>query len=141
MVSSLTRIWQFSEPRLKSSCRCQFHPTAARNLGISVVSGVIILPGNDDIFPAPNMVEKHLAWKRRYPEDSVGVRGYVTCDPVLRPTPLMRWVGGSGPMSDLRANMELHIRAHTSSVPEGPSGVLASRESRPGRHTGNSLLN
>jgi GT2 family glycosyltransferase len=73
-------------------------PAAARNLGMHEAHAEIVLFGDDDIFPARNMVEQHLAWHRKYPGDSVGVLGYVTWDPALLPTPFMRWLGEFGPL-------------------------------------------
>jgi GT2 family glycosyltransferase len=76
---------------------------AARNYGIREAGGEIILFGDDDIIPAPHMVGEHLAWHRRYPEASVGILGYVTWDPAVRPTPFMKWLGESGPLFNFKS--------------------------------------
>ena len=71
--------------------------SAARNHGIREARGDLILFGDDDIIPAPNMVAEHAAWHRRNPDANVGVLGYVTYAPEVRPTPFMTWANHHGP--------------------------------------------
>jgi GT2 family glycosyltransferase len=68
----------------------------ARNHGIRRASGELILLGDDDVIPAPNMVEEHLAWHSRYPDASVAIVGSVYWSPDVNPTPLMEWWGLNG---------------------------------------------
>jgi len=71
--------------------------SAARNHGIREAGGELILFGDDDIIPSRNMVAEHVAWHCRYPEENVGVLGYITWAPELHPTPFMVWSGLYGP--------------------------------------------
>jgi glycosyltransferase involved in cell wall biosynthesis len=69
---------------------------AARNHGIREATGEIVLFGDDDIIPAPNMVAEHLAWHEKYSEPAIAVVGAVPWSPEVRPTPLMKWWGLNG---------------------------------------------
>jgi glycosyltransferase involved in cell wall biosynthesis len=69
---------------------------AARNHGIREANGEIVLLGDDDIIPTPNMVAEHLSWHERYPGLAIAVVGAVPWAPEVRPTPLMRWWGLNG---------------------------------------------
>jgi glycosyltransferase involved in cell wall biosynthesis len=71
--------------------------SAARNLAIREARGDLILFGDDDIIPGPHMVAEHAEWHRRNPEVNVGVLGYVTYSPEVRPTPFMMWGNNNGP--------------------------------------------
>jgi glycosyltransferase involved in cell wall biosynthesis len=51
-------------------------PAAARNYGVSVALGDIILFTDDDCLPAPNWVDKHLEWFDRHP-DYAGAGGLI----------------------------------------------------------------
>jgi glycosyltransferase involved in cell wall biosynthesis len=70
---------------------------AARNYGIREARGNVILFGDDDIIPAPNLVAQHADWHRRNPGENVGVLGYVAFAPEVRPTPFMVWANQYGP--------------------------------------------
>lgn len=70
---------------------------AARNRGIRGAGGELILFSDDDIIPAPNMVEEHLAWHEKHPEPHIAILGYVPWSPEVRPTPLMNHVIKYGP--------------------------------------------
>ncbi|HEX5484255.1 MAG TPA: glycosyltransferase family A protein, partial [Terriglobia bacterium] len=50
---------------------------AGRNYGIREARGELILFGDDDVVPAPNMVGVHLAWHKAHPEPSFAVMGRV----------------------------------------------------------------
>jgi GT2 family glycosyltransferase len=69
---------------------------AARNHGIREARGEIVLLGDDDIIPSPNMAAEHLAWHDRHPEPAIAVVGAVPWSPEVRPTPLMKWWGLNG---------------------------------------------
>jgi GT2 family glycosyltransferase len=71
--------------------------SSARNHAFREAEGDLILFGDDDIIPAPNMVAEHVAWHRKYPAPEVGILGYVTWAPSVRPTPFMKWSGERGP--------------------------------------------
>ncbi|WP_263357924.1 glycosyltransferase family 2 protein [Acidicapsa ligni] len=70
---------------------------AARNHAIRKAEGELILFGDDDIIPTPNMTAEHIAWHDINPEDNCGVLGYVPWLSELRPTPFMKWSALYGP--------------------------------------------
>jgi glycosyltransferase involved in cell wall biosynthesis len=70
---------------------------AARNHAIREACGDLILFGDDDIIPSPQLTAEHVAWHDQYPEEHIGVLGYVPWLPAVRPTPFMRWSGLYGP--------------------------------------------
>lgn len=71
-------------------------PAAVRNHGIRTAGGRLLLFGDDDIVPAPDLVAEHLAWHKRYPEPAVGVLGLVEWAPEVEPTPFMQWLAKEG---------------------------------------------
>ncbi|MGH9468878.1 MAG: glycosyltransferase family 2 protein [Terriglobia bacterium] len=78
---------------------CQAHRglAAARNRGVREAGSGLILFGDDDVIPAPNLVEEHLAWHEKHPEPFTGVMGYVPWSPEVRPTPFMKHIISEGP--------------------------------------------
>jgi glycosyltransferase involved in cell wall biosynthesis len=70
---------------------------AARNNALREAQGDLILLGDDDIIPSPRLVAEHVDWHKRYPQDNVGVLGYVPWSPHVRATPFMKWSGLYGP--------------------------------------------
>ena len=71
-------------------------PAAARNAGLQQARGDLILFSGDDTIPAPQLLARHRAVHRAYPEETVGCLGFVTWDPVLPPTPFMVWLEHGG---------------------------------------------
>jgi len=69
---------------------------AARNHGIREAKGRLILFGDDDILPGPNLVAEHLAWHTKYPQAGVGILGLVEWSPEVKPTPFMDWLAEEG---------------------------------------------
>lgn len=69
---------------------------AVRNCGIREAKGKLILFGDDDIIPGPNLVAEHLAWHKKYPQPFVGILGLVEWAPEVNPTPFMQWLGKEG---------------------------------------------
>lgn len=69
---------------------------AARNQGIRAAKGKLILFGDDDILPGPNLVAEHLIWHDKHPQPSIGVLGLVEWSPEVKPTPFMNWLGKEG---------------------------------------------
>lgn len=66
-------------------------PAKARNAGIRVARGEILVFIGNDILPTPTFLEHHLAWHRRYDVETTAILGrteWVTTEPV---TPLMRY--------------------------------------------------
>jgi glycosyltransferase involved in cell wall biosynthesis len=71
---------------------------AARNHGFREAQGELILFGDDDIIPHPEMVARHVTSHRFYPAEDVGIFGHVTWDSEVQPTPFMNWAGHYGPL-------------------------------------------
>jgi glycosyltransferase involved in cell wall biosynthesis len=71
-------------------------PAAARNRGLTQARGTWTLFLGDDILATPHLVEHHLASHAADPGAELAVLGFVTWDPALRVTPLMRWLEASG---------------------------------------------
>jgi glycosyltransferase involved in cell wall biosynthesis len=86
--------------------------SAARNHGIRESKGELILFGDDDIIPSLEMVAEHISWHTKHPEPNIGVLGYVTWAPEVRPTPFMVWSGNYGPQFNfgfLKTGMEVDV--------------------------------
>jgi glycosyltransferase involved in cell wall biosynthesis len=71
-------------------------PAALRNHGIRRSCGRLLLFGDDDIVPGPDLVAEHLAWHKKYPEPVVGVLGLVEWAPEVEPTPFTEWLAKDG---------------------------------------------
>lgn len=69
---------------------------AVRNYGIREAKGRLILFGDDDILPVPNLVEEHISWHRKHPQPSIGILGLVEWSPEVNPTPFMQWLAIEG---------------------------------------------
>jgi glycosyltransferase involved in cell wall biosynthesis len=72
-------------------------PGAARNVGIKMAQGMIILFIDDDIIAVPTLLESHFNWHRKYPDDKTAVLGYVEWSPDINVTPFMSWMDNGGP--------------------------------------------
>lgn len=72
-------------------------PGAARNIGIKNAEGEIILFIGDDIIATPTLLEEHSLWHQQYPNDNIGVLGYITWSPEIQITPFMKWLENGGP--------------------------------------------
>lgn len=86
---------------------------AARNHAIREASGDLILFGDDDIIPGPCLAEEHAQWHKKFPEEHIGVLGFVPWLPSVRPTPFMKWSGLYGPQFNFgyfKPGMELDFR-------------------------------
>ena len=99
-LTALRKLWRSSAPTpdsLSDTFRCR---TAARrpsrNYGIREAKGKLILFGDDDILPGPNLVAEHLAWHTKYPQACVGILGLVEWSPEVEPTPFMDWLAEEG---------------------------------------------
>lgn len=73
---------------------------AGRNYGLREATGSIVFLTDDDIIPAPSLLEEHLAWHRKFPEENLAMVGQVVWSPDLHPTPFMEWLGSYGPLYD-----------------------------------------
>ncbi len=68
-------------------------PGTARNLGIRKAAGEVLLIVGDDIFPDCNLLSEHYSWHTdQFPEENMGVLGFVTWDRDPPPSPFMIWL-------------------------------------------------
>jgi glycosyltransferase involved in cell wall biosynthesis len=68
-------------------------PGPARNLGIRNAVGEVLLIVGDDIIPDCNLLSEHHSWHSdMYPEENMGVLGFVTWDVDPHPSPFMIWL-------------------------------------------------
>ncbi|MDA8098861.1 MAG: glycosyltransferase family A protein [Nitrospiraceae bacterium] len=69
-------------------------PAAARNAGLNIARGRIVLFIGDDIVPADDrMLQQHLVWHDRvHPMENTCILGRTTWLPGLTVTPFMRWL-------------------------------------------------
>lgn len=72
-------------------------PAAARNMGIKKASGEIVLLIGDDMIANENLLQEHISWHIRFPEEHAAILGYVTWSPEIKVTPFMRWLENGGP--------------------------------------------
>jgi glycosyltransferase involved in cell wall biosynthesis len=72
-------------------------PAVARNVGVKKASGEIVLFIGDDIIAHENLLQEHINWHIRFPEDHTAILGYVTWSPEIKVTPFMRWLENGGP--------------------------------------------
>ncbi len=90
----------------QSSIKIRYFPQqnrglgAGRNYGLREATGSIIFFTDDDIIPAPSLLEEHLAWHRKFPEENLAMVGKVIWSPNLHPTPFMEWLGFYGQLYD-----------------------------------------
>jgi glycosyltransferase involved in cell wall biosynthesis len=75
-------------------------PAAARNAGIRLARGEIVLFIGDDIFVPPDLLDLHQARRAQFPAQDVAVLGRTTWSLELEMTPLMRYSqeGRAAPM-------------------------------------------
>jgi len=72
-------------------------PASARNIGIKQARGDILLFIGDDIIATPSLIEQHMAFHCKYPEENVAMLGYVTWSSEVKVTPFMYWLEHGGP--------------------------------------------
>lgn len=110
---TLLRFARASTLRIRHLRQDQRGPSAARNCGLREAGTDVVLFIDDDVLPQPTLVAEHVAWNRKYPDDSVGIMGPLVWSPEVRPTPFMRWFGSSGPLFNYKglgpgSQVELH---------------------------------
>jgi GT2 family glycosyltransferase len=66
--------------------------SAARNAGWRAAAAPLVLFLGDDMLPAPDLVERHLALHAAHPEPEVGGLGHVRWARELEHTPFMTWL-------------------------------------------------
>ncbi|MDQ6775805.1 MAG: glycosyltransferase [Actinomycetota bacterium] len=81
----------------------QAGPGAARNLAVRESARSLVLFLGDDMIPAPELVERHLARHERDPAPEAAILGHVRWHPELEGSRLARWLEWSGAQFDYRA--------------------------------------
>lgn len=71
-------------------------PAAARNLGVKMAKGRVVLFLGDDIMSNSSLLEEHLLSHQAYPSLNVAVLGFTTWAKDLEITPFMRWMEYGG---------------------------------------------
>jgi GT2 family glycosyltransferase len=77
-------------------------PGVARNTGAAVSDRRLVLFLGDDMIPAPELVERHVARHAAEPADEVGVLGRIVWHPDVPRDRLHRWLDWSGALFDYR---------------------------------------
>ena len=72
------------------------HQGVARNRGVKLATGEIIVFIGDDIFVEPDFLMKHHDRHVEYPDENIVVLGYTTWDPSVGINPYMRFLENSG---------------------------------------------
>lgn len=72
-------------------------PAAARNKGIKVAQGEIVLIINDDTVPDSRLLEHHLTFHSKHTKGTDALLGKVTWHPAIKITPFMKWLENGGP--------------------------------------------
>jgi GT2 family glycosyltransferase len=71
-------------------------PARARNRGIELAEGDVLVFLDDDVAAAPDLLEEHLRFHEAHPDGSRALLGRVDWHPSLRVTPFMRWLDSTG---------------------------------------------
>ncbi len=66
--------------------------SSARNVGWRAVQAPVVLFLGDDILGSTRLLEQHLAWHERHPEEEAGVLGYVRWARGLKRDAFMKWL-------------------------------------------------
>jgi GT2 family glycosyltransferase len=69
--------------------------SANRNKVLDTARGPLILFIDNDTIPCETLVEEHLQWHDRWPDENVGILGRVRWATELQVTPFMRWLESS----------------------------------------------
>lgn len=85
-----------SGARLRWARQTPAGPAAARNRGIDMACGRLLLFTGDDMFPAPGLLAGHL--HAHAARTRAAVLGSVLWDPAIRLSPLMRMMAPKGPL-------------------------------------------
>jgi GT2 family glycosyltransferase len=67
-------------------------PAAARNRALATVGAPVCLFIDDDTWPRPGLVARHVAFHRQHPEPGAALLGHVDIADRPAPTPFMRWL-------------------------------------------------
>ena len=67
-------------------------PASARNFGIKVAEGRILLMLGADIISTETLIAEHAAWHREYAGENIAVLGQIKWSPSIKMTPFLRWL-------------------------------------------------
>ena len=92
---------EICKPLAGSGDLCYFRQSnqgisAAKNHGIEVARGEIVLFFDDDDLADPNLLSEHLRSHEEFPDEMVAVLGYTTWHTSIQKNPLMDYVVGKG---------------------------------------------
>jgi glycosyltransferase involved in cell wall biosynthesis len=71
---------------------------AAKNTGVEMARGDVVLFLDDDVIAVPGLVERHVRHHDRLPEPEEALLGHVTWSPQVSVTRHMRWLERGGPL-------------------------------------------
>lgn len=80
--------------------------SAAKNIGVMLARGEVVLFFDDDDLPAPDLLEQHLLAHERHPSPSRAVLGRTQWNPDLEVSPLMHYVTEVGKLLFSYSNLE-----------------------------------
>ena len=87
---------KFERANFKYVRQSASHQAIARNRGVKMATGDIIVFIGDDIFVEPDFLMKHHDRHVEYPDENIVVLGYTTWDPSVGINPYMRFLESSG---------------------------------------------
>lgn len=92
----------------------------ARNRGIEISTGEILLFLGDDMLPLPNLLEKHFDFHKKFPAENFACLGLVRWHPEIRISKFMKWLEKSGAQfkfHDLKENSQTDFwRFYTANI-------------------------
>jgi GT2 family glycosyltransferase/cytochrome c-type biogenesis protein CcmH/NrfG len=65
---------------------------AARNLGIQVAQGSVVLITGDDMIPEPSFLDAHATFHERHPSELDAMLGFIDWSPEIAVTPFMKFI-------------------------------------------------
>ncbi|MEK9160305.1 MAG: glycosyltransferase family 2 protein [Patescibacteria group bacterium] len=93
----LLKKWTEGWPNLKALHQKNAGQGNARNKALKEATGQVILFIGDDIFAAPDFLEKHATFHQDHPEKTAACLGLTEWDPEQPITPFMKWLTHGGP--------------------------------------------
>ncbi|HEU4382310.1 MAG TPA: glycosyltransferase family 2 protein [Anaeromyxobacteraceae bacterium] len=71
-------------------------PAVARNAGIALARGPVVLMLDDDVLARPGLLREHLHWHRRHPDPRMALLGHVAWSDEVEVSPFMRFIDSNG---------------------------------------------
>lgn len=88
--------WRPQRYRYRFAVQANSGPARARNRGLALASGELVLFTGDDILPTPDLLAEHLAGHRQQPGREVAIVGLTRWPEDLQVTATMRHIDGVG---------------------------------------------